>query len=185
MTCRSGRGAAVALLVLVLLGGCGGADSSTGAAEQSKGRDVTTEQPPAKPGKPIPVQSGAQAAKRSEARVYVPDAPLPKKLIVTDMIKGAGPAAKPGDELTVNFVAVRYDDGEFFESSWGWPKRFTFKLRKQDVIPGWVEGLPGMREGGRRHLVVPGTMAARFGVPPSQETRQNALVYVVDLIEVG
>jgi peptidylprolyl isomerase len=181
---------AVALLVVVPLlamfgTGCGGSDSSADTTDDAKGRDVTTERLPAEPGKPIPVQSGAQASKRPEARVYVPDGPLPRKLTVTDMIEGSGPVAKPGDELTVNFIAVRYDGGEFFESSWGWPKRFTFKLRKEDVIPGWVKGLPGMREGGRRHLVVPGTMAARYGVPASPEVWNNALVYVVDLIEVG
>lgn len=181
-----GRGATVALLALALAalgGGCGGSDSS-GAAEQPEGRDVTTERPPAEPGRPIPVQSGAQAAKRPEARVYVPDGPLPEKLAVEDMIEGRGPAAKPGDELTVNFIAVRYEDGKLFESSWEWPKPFDFELRDQDVIPGWVKGLPGMREGGRRHLVVPGTLAARYGVPPSPETKRNALVYVVDLIDV-
>lgn len=186
----SGRGGAATLVILLMLAtfasGCGGGDSSsTSTADEAKGRDVTTERPPAEAGKPIPLQSGAQAAKRPEARVYVPDGPLPTKLVVEDMIEGSGPVVKPGDELTVNFIAVRFEDGEFFESSWEWPKRFTFELRKQDVIPGWVKGLPGMREGGRRHLVVPGTLAARFGVPPSPETRENALVYVVDLIKVG
>lgn len=172
------------LLFAALLAGCGGSDSSTGADEAPE-RVVTTDRPPPEPGESIPTQSGAQAAKRSEPKVYVPDGPLPKKLVVSDMVEGAGRAVKPGDELTVNFIAARYLDGDFFESSWGWPKRFTFELADENVIPGWVKGLPGMREGGRRHLVIPGTLAARFGVPPSARTREEALVYVVDLIEVG
>jgi len=189
MNRRFGRGAAVALLVVLPLlvtfaAGCGGSDSSSGADDAPE-RVVTTDRPPPGPGEPIPTQSGAQAAKRPEPKVYVQDGPLPKKLAVSDMIEGTGPAAKPGDKLTVNFIAARYIDGEFFESSWGWPKPFTFELAIENVIPGWVKGLPGMREGGRRHLVIPGTQAARYGVPPSPETEEGALVYVVDLIKVG
>jgi len=172
------------VLFAALLPGCGGSDSSTGADDVPE-RVVTTDRPPPGPGESIPTQSGAQAAKRPEPKVYVPDGPLPKKLVVSDMIEGTGRAVKPGDELTVNFIAARYVNGEFFESSWGWPKPFTFELAIENVIPGWVKGLPGMREGGRRHLVIPGTQAARYGVPPSPETEEGALVYVVDLIKVG
>lgn len=174
----------VLLLFAALLPGCGGSDSSTGADDAPE-RVVTTDRPPPAAGESIPTATGDEAAKRPEPKVYVPDGPLPKKLVVTDMIEGAGQAVEPGDELTVNFIAARFADGEFFESSWEWPKRFTFELTKKNVIPGWVEGLPGMREGGRRHLVIPGTLAARFGVPPSPQTEEEALVYVVDLIEVG
>lgn len=169
------------LLFALLVGGCGGSDSSTGA---SGDRDATTDQPPTQPGKPVPAESGAAAAKRAEPKVYVPDGPPPERVLVQDMIDGAGPPASKGDELTVNFIAVRHRDGEFFESSWDWPKPFTFTLGMKDVIPGWVKGLPGMREGGRRHLVIPGKLAARGGVSLLPEAEENSLVYVVDLIKV-
>jgi peptidylprolyl isomerase len=186
MTPRSqrglGRALCAALLALALLAaGCGGNDSSDGATD---GRDVATTQPPPEPGDRIPTGTGADAAKRSEPKVYVPDSPPPKEVIVRDMIEGSGAAAKPGDELTVNFVGVRYLGGEFFESSWDWPKPFTFTLGMKDVIPGWVKGLPGMREGGRRYLAVPGKLAARGGVSPLPGADENSLIYVVDLIEV-
>lgn len=170
----------VALLLLTALAGCGG-DSSSGAEDE---RVATTEQPPTAPGQPVPTESGADAAKRSEPKVFVPDGGPPRKVVVEDMIEGSGPAAKKGDELTVNFIAVRHGDGNFFESSWDWPKPFTFTLGMKDVIPGWVRGLPGMREGGRRHLAIPGKLAARGGVALSSEADENALVYVVDLIAV-
>jgi peptidylprolyl isomerase len=190
MTRERGVGAGWALLLAlaVLCGaavgaGCGGDDASGGGATTS-GRDATTDQPPTEPGQPVPTESGADAAKRAEPKVYVPDGPPPAKVAVEDMIQGSGPAAKVGDELTVNFIAVRYTGGEFFESSWDWPKPFTFELGMKDVIPGWVKGLPGMREGGRRHLVIPGKFAARGGVSLLPEAEENSLVYVVDLIKV-
>lgn len=188
---RPTRGAATAWALLLALAlvcaatigaGCGGDEASGGATTSD--RDATTDRPPTEPGKPVPTESGAQAAKRSEPKVYVPDGQPPGKVIVEDMIDGSGPAAKVGDELTVNFIAVRYVDGEFFESSWDWPKPFSFELGKKDVIPGWVKGLPGMREGGRRHLVIPGKFAARGGVSLLPGVEENSLVYVVDLIKV-
>jgi peptidylprolyl isomerase len=157
-------GWALLLALAVLCGaavgaGCGGDDAPGGAT--TSGRDATTDQPPTEPG-----------------------GPPPGKVAVEDMIEGSGPAAKVGDELTVNFIAVRYVDGDFFESSWDWPKPFTFELGMKDVIPGWVKGLPGMREGGRRHLAIPGKLAARGGASLLPEAEENSLVYVVDLIKV-
>jgi peptidylprolyl isomerase len=186
----TGPALALALLLAVACGGCGGgdssgdgADSSTAAGGKADSRMVTTDQPPPEPGDRIPAASGAEASRRPEARVYVPASP-PRKLVVRDVIRGTGPVAEAGDELTVNFVAARSVNGEFFESSWEWKKPFDFRLAKDEVVLGWVNGLPGMREGGRRYLAIPGTEAARFGVPASPETEENALIYVVDLIEV-
>jgi peptidylprolyl isomerase len=185
---RRGREALAAVLCCfaVLPLGCGGSDSSDGAAADAEqgGRIATTDQPPTTPGQVVPAESGSKAAKRPEPKVYVPDGPPPERVITEDMIQGSGPAAKVGDELTVNFIAVRFANGQFFESSWDWPKPFTFALGMKNVIPGWVKGLPGMREGGRRHLVIPGKLAARGGVSLSPEADENSLVYVVDLIKV-
>lgn len=180
------RRAVAALLLCLLLGaaGCGSDEESAATGDTTSRSSATTSEPPRAPGEPIPVESAAAAAKRTEPKVYVPDDPPPRKVIVEDVIEGKGASAARGDELTVNFIAVRYLNGEFFESSWDWPKPFTFTLDESNVIPGWVQGLPGMKEGGRRHLIIPGRLAARGGISPFQDSGENSLVYVVDLLKV-
>jgi len=137
--------------------------------------------PPAKPPGPVTTQTAAEAAKRPEPTVAVSLSRPPRKLAVRDLIRGAGRAAQKGDELAVHFTGVRFN-GEFFESIWDKP--FTFELDSADVNPGWVMGLPGMRAGGRRELVVPTHLTSSYGISPSEDDPQNALIYVVDLLDV-
>jgi peptidylprolyl isomerase len=126
-------------------------------------------------------QSGAEAGQRPEPTVTVSVSRPPRALAVRDLIRGSGRAAQEGDELAVHFAAVRFS-GEFFESIWEEP--FSFELDSDEVSPGWVRGLPGMRVGGRRELIVPTQLTSRYGIPPSENDPRNALIYVVDLLEV-
>lgn len=172
--------ASLAIVTLVAfaalpLGGCGG--SSGGATADSQQTGTTAAKAPG----PIKTESGALAAKRPEPKVPPVEGPPPEKLIVEDLIKGSGKAAKKGDELAVHFTSARYN-GEFFESIW--KKPFEFELSIKDVNPGWVKGLQGLRVGGRRELIVPTPMTSRFAISAADEDPENALVYVVDLLEV-
>jgi FKBP-type peptidyl-prolyl cis-trans isomerase len=176
------RQAPIAVLLCLVLGatGCGGDGDDSSSSVSATAQPAAAEgSPPARPPGPIETQSGAQAAKRPEPTVSPPAGPPPRKLLVEDLIKGSGPVAAPGDELAVHFVAIRYG-GEFFESIWDKP--FTFYLGVAYVNPGWVRGLPGMRVGGRRELVVPPQLTSRYGVSPYDSDPQKALVYVVDLL---
>lgn len=116
--------------------------------------------------------------------VELPQGQPPNELVVRDLEVGKGRAAKPDDELEVYFTSFRYLTGEHFETIWKPEEPFDFKLNRNEVIPGWVEGLPGMKAGGRRYLEVPGRQAARGGISPSQDPDDSALVYVVDLLAV-
>ncbi len=116
--------------------------------------------------------------------VKLPKGGSPKKLVVKDLEVGAGPVVKLGDVLEVYFTSFRYLTGEHFETIWKPEEPINFKLNGTEVIPGWVKGLPGMKEGGRRYLEVPGKEAARGGLSPSQDPAESALVYVVDLLKV-
>lgn len=116
--------------------------------------------------------------------VRLPDGSPPSELVVNDLETGTGRAARSGDELEVYFTSFRYLTGEHFETIWKPEEPFDFKLNRNEVIPGWVQGLAGMRAGGRRYLEVPGQLAARGGISPAQDPDQSALVYVVDLLEV-
>ncbi|HEV2891161.1 MAG TPA: FKBP-type peptidyl-prolyl cis-trans isomerase [Frankiaceae bacterium] len=107
----------------------------------------------------------------------------PTKLQQTDLVVGTGETAIPGKTLTVRYVGVHYDGKEFDSNFEPGESTISFVLGNERVIPGWDQGLIGMREGGRRQLVIPpelGYGAAGSGPIGPNET----LVFVVDLISV-
>jgi peptidylprolyl isomerase len=117
-----------------------------------------------------------------EPKVTPPSGPAPTKLEKKDLIVGTGPEAKSGNTVSVNYVGVLYHGGKEFDSSWKRHEPFTFKLGAGQVIPGWDQGIVGMKVGGRRELVIPAELAyGSKGSPPS--IPPNApLVFVVDLL---
>lgn len=117
--------------------------------------------------------------------VGVPSGPAPTHLVVKDLIPGSGQAAKAGSTVTVNYVGVLYKGGKEFDSSWqrGQPLA-PFQLGQGSVIPGWDQGLVGMKVGGRRELVIPpslgyGATGSAPAIPPNA-----TLVFVIDLLGV-
>jgi peptidylprolyl isomerase len=117
--------------------------------------------------------------------VTVPNSPAPTKLIIKDLVKGTGPAAKVGQTVTVNYVGVLYKTGKEFDSSWSRGQPTSFPLANGGLIAGWVQGIPGMKVGGRRELIIPSNLA--YGKKGSGSTiPPNApLVFVVDLLSVS
>jgi peptidylprolyl isomerase len=108
----------------------------------------------------------------------------PGALIVEDIVTGKGPAAKSGDEISVQYVGVLYSDGTEFDASWDTGQPFEFQLGAGNVIPGWDQGLEGMKVGGRRELVIPPDLAyGPTGQPPTIPP-DATLVFVVDLLDV-
>ena len=63
----------------------------------------------------------------------------------------------PGGTVEVHYVGVEYDTGDEFDSSWNRGESIEFPLR--GLIQGWQDGIPGMRVGGRRKLVIPPAQA--------------------------
>lgn len=102
-------------------------------------------------------------------------------LILQDLAVGAGEEAAVGRTVSVHY-AGRFPNGTEFDSSRG-REPLSFTLGSGEVIPGWDEGIAGMREGGRRLLVVPphlGYGEKGLGPIPPQAT----LVFDVELLEV-
>ncbi|MDQ6804755.1 MAG: FKBP-type peptidyl-prolyl cis-trans isomerase [Actinomycetota bacterium] len=138
-----------------------------------------------KPTVPLP------AALKTRPTVAIPSRPPPKKLVIKDLIKGTGPAATPTSTVTVQYVGKLYKGGKQFDASWsdGTGQPVTFPL--SGVIAGWTQGIPGMKEGGRRELIIPpslayknvarpGSGAAHAAIPPN-----STLVFVIDLHAVS
>ncbi|MDQ6745690.1 MAG: FKBP-type peptidyl-prolyl cis-trans isomerase [Actinomycetota bacterium] len=114
--------------------------------------------------------------------VAVPNGPAPAHLVTKDLIKGTGAVAKSGGSVAVNYVGVLYKNGQEFDSSWKRSQTFPFQLGQGQVIKGWDQGVPGMKVGGRRELIIPASLAyGAQGSPPT--IPPNApLVFVVDLL---
>jgi len=105
--------------------------------------------------------------------------------VTKDLIKGTGKAATAGSTVTVNYVGVLYKGGKEFDSSWKRQQEFTTALSSGNVIDGWIKGIPGMKVGGRRELIIPpGLGYGKSGSPPSIPPNAT-LVFVVDLLAVS
>jgi len=121
---------------------------------------------------------------RKKPRVVVPPGKPPEKLGARDLIEGRGPEAKRGDIVTMNYFSRHYT-GQPFSNSWddGHPFRIRLGAGTYKSIPGWEEGLPGMRVGGRRELIVPPDWIYQDGARPDSKPSET-LVYVIDLMGI-
>ncbi|HEX4484034.1 MAG TPA: FKBP-type peptidyl-prolyl cis-trans isomerase [Solirubrobacteraceae bacterium] len=171
--------ALVALAVLALLAGCGGSSSSSsiGVGDENKSDEALI-----KAGETAVAKTPTSGPLATEPKVTPPSGTPPTTLEKKDLIVGTGKEAKAGDTVTVNYVGVLYKGGKEFDASWKRKEPFQFKLGQGQVIKGWDEGVPGMKVGGRRELVIPAELAyGKTGSPPTIPANAP-LVFVVDLL---
>jgi|SRR5579862_8491299 len=117
--------------------------------------------------------------------VTVPSGSPPKTLVTKDLITGTGKTATAGSTITVNYVGVLYKTGKEFDSSWSRNQPFTTALSASAVIPGWVQGIAGMKVGGRRELIIPPSLAYKAAGSPPTIPGNATLIFVVDLLSVS
>jgi FKBP-type peptidyl-prolyl cis-trans isomerase len=119
---------------------------------------------------------------RTKPEFDAPSVPAPADLVIRDIIEGDGAEAKPGDTVTVHYAGVEFDSGEEFDSSWGRGETIQFPLR--GLIQGWQDGIPGMKVGGRRELIIPPHLA--YGpVGGGHFLSGKTLIFIIDLVAVG
>ena len=163
---------ALALLVLSLFLVACGDDKGEGSESAST------------PAAPAETQA-EQAPEKTKPQIAAPEGAPPKKLGIKDIEVGTGTEAKAGDLVTVQYVGVSWSTGEEFDASWDRGEPFQFTLGAGEVIPGWDRGVEGMKEGGRRRLVIPPALGyGAQGSPPAIKPNET-LVFVVDLEQVG
>jgi len=105
-------------------------------------------------------------------------------LQTTDLKEGSGAAAKATDTVTVNYTGAVAATGIIFQSSLDTGQPATFPLNQ--VIKGWTDGIPGMKVGGTRRLLIPAADAYGANPPSGSGIPANAgLVFDVDLIKIG
>lgn len=117
----------------------------------------------------------------SKPEIEFLEGPAPQELVIMDIVEGTGPEATPGAQVEVHYVGVDFETLEQFDSSWDRGSSITFPLA--GLIAGWQEGIPGMRVGGRRQLVIPPRMA--YGESGGHRLAGRTLVFVIDLLDVG
>lgn len=104
-------------------------------------------------------------------------------LEIEDRTVGGGAIAELGDTITVHYTAT-FEDGTIFDSSKSLGRKpFQFELGSGQAIPGWDEGIPGMRVGGTRFLKIPPLSAYGlndYGSIPGGST----LYYEIELLSV-
>lgn len=110
--------------------------------------------------------------------------PLAKvdSLQIIDLVAGPGEAVTPGATITAHYTGALCADGTIFQSSHDFGKPATFGLNQ--VIAGWTEGVPGMKVGGIRRLIIPSALAygsarAAANIPPNSD-----LVFDIELISL-
>jgi peptidylprolyl isomerase len=142
-----------------------------------------------RPGAPLPVQknvTGVSTDLKKKPAVPKATGAAPKELQGSDVVVGKGAEAKEGDKVTVQYVGQLFADGKEFDTNWIKDRTpFAFTLGKGQVIQGWDMGVPGMKVGGRRILVIPAALAyGPAGAPPSIPANAP-LVFVVDLKKIA
>jgi peptidylprolyl isomerase len=114
-----------------------------------------------------------------------PQGDIPFDLLIDDLVVGDGDEATPGRKVTVHYAGVAFRSGEEFDASWNRGEPFRFALGKGEVIPGWDQGVAGMRVGGRRKLTIPSALAyGARGAGGGVIAPHEPLVFVVDLLSV-
>ncbi|CAB4611415.1 unannotated protein [freshwater metagenome] len=161
---RSKKATLISLSILLTL------STLTGCGEKSVSNEVTATNP---------TVSGAAGSKPV---IGAPQGAAPTTLVTNDIIVGTGKEAVASSTLTVHYTLMAWSTGQVVESSWDGGSPATFPL--SGVIAGWQQGIPGMKEGGRRLLVIPADLgygAAGGGPIGPNET----LIFVVDVISVS
>jgi peptidylprolyl isomerase len=128
----------------------------------------------------LPAISGAKGSKPT---ISAPVGSPPSTLQKSDIYVGDGKEANDSSILEVHYTLMAWSSGTLVESSWDSGQTATFPL--SGVIAGWQQGIPGMKEGGRRLLVIPpdlgyGSQGAGGAIGPNE-----TLIFVVDLISVS
>jgi peptidylprolyl isomerase len=173
----------LACLLLALFAFSCGDDDEQAAAPEATAAPTVEEPATAEPGT---VDVGEISKDLSaKPQIAKPSGEPPAELQTRDIVKGNGKAAKAGDTVSVQYVGNSWSTGAQFDASWdrgGQP--FAFPLGAGQVIPGWDQGVAGMKPGGRRLLVIPPDLAYGAQSPSPEIGPNETLIFIVDLEKI-
>ena len=168
--------------VALILSGCttDGGISNKSQTSTSKGSTVSTDNQSAGSVDTLGVKvSGPTTAAPT---MVVPAGVTTSKLIIDDIVTGDGASVESTSTLTVHYTLYAGSTGKLVETSWTSGQPATFALAQ--VIPGWQQGMLGMKTGGRRLLIIPADLG--YGANGAGPIGKNeTLVFVVDLVKIA
>jgi len=162
--------AAVAALALA---GCGGSSPSSDSGK-TQATHATTHA-----AKPQPVLHYITREVRPRNPGPHPGARV-ERLIVREIRRGKGPAIRAGDTGIFEFIATDWITGRAIESSWHRRRPFETKIEHNVVIDGWWQGIPGMRVGGRRQIIIPPSL----GFTTNPDLQSETTFFDVTLVQI-
>lgn len=105
------------------------------------------------------------------------------ELQVIDTVEGSGETVPEGATITAHYTGALCKDGTIFQSSHDMGRAITFPL--SGVIAGWTEGVPGMKVGGTRRLVIPAAKAYGSASPSPNIPPNSDLVFDIELVAIA
>lgn len=105
-----------------------------------------------------------------------------KELEIIDVEVGTGEEVKPGATITAHYTGALCKNGIIFQSSHDFGDAITFGL--DQVIAGWTQGVPGMKVGGTRRLIIPAEQAYGSASPARNIPANSDLVFDIDLVAI-
>jgi FKBP-type peptidyl-prolyl cis-trans isomerase len=105
------------------------------------------------------------------------------ELEIIDTEVGKGEEVKPGATIRAHYTGALCKNGIIFQSSHDFGKAITFGL--DQVIKGWTQGVPGMKVGGTRRLIIPAEMAYGEASPAPNIPANSDLVFDIDLVSIA
>jgi peptidylprolyl isomerase len=160
----------VALLAAVVLAACGSSSKSLSSSAKKEGKTVS-----------IPAVTNATDLKAAPS-VSAGTPPPPTTLQKKDLVVGTGAEAVATNTVNVQYYGANYADGKEFDSSWKRGQPATFPLNR--VVPGFSQGIVGMKVGGRRVVVIPPDLGYGAAGSPPAVGPDETLVFVIDLLGV-
>ncbi|ONH58243.1 peptidylprolyl isomerase [Frankia sp. CcI49] len=109
----------------------------------------------------------------------------PSELVTKDLVAGDGKVASASSTVTIHYAGTIWKTGKQFDASWDRSTPETFPL--QNTVTGFGQGIAGMKEGGRRLIVIPPDLGygPMGGQPAAGIEADDTLVFIVDLLAVG
>lgn len=105
-----------------------------------------------------------------------------KELELIDIEVGTGEEVRKGATITAHYTGALCKNGIIFQSSHDFGNAITFGL--DQVIKGWTVGVPGMKVGGMRRLVIPAELAYGSSSPASNIPANSDLVFDIELVAI-